>query len=68
MHSGYGIAFDEKGTWSFLNDYAKNVIIFGVENSSSFYADNRKNIFSVLGEGDTFGINGSFSLPEKKLY
>ena len=62
MHSGYGIAFDEKDTWDFLNDYAKNVIIFSFDTSSSSHADNGKNIFLVLGEGDTFGINGSFSL------
>ena len=37
---------------------AKNVIIFGVNNSSSSHDDNLKNNFLVLGEGDTFGING----------
>ena len=60
MYSDYGIAFDGKDTWSFGNDYAKTVIIFGVDNSSSSHADNRKNNFLVLGEGDAFGINGSF--------
>ena len=34
-HSGQGIAFDGKGEWSFGNDPARNVIIFGVDNSSS---------------------------------
>ena len=29
MYSGYGIAFDEKNKWSFDNDYATNVIVFG---------------------------------------
>ena len=33
--------------------------------SSSSDADNRKNNFLVLCEGDTSGINGSFSAPEK---
>ena len=33
VNSGYGIAFDGKGSWSFNNDFAKNVIIFGVDNS-----------------------------------
>ena len=55
VYSGYGIVFDGKGKWSFGNDYAGNVIIFGVDNSSSSHADNLKNNFSILGEGDTFG-------------
>ena len=47
VYSGYGIAFGGKGTWNFGNDYAKNVTIFGVDNSSSSHADNHKNNFSV---------------------
>ena len=35
-YNGRGIAFDGKGYWSFDNDTARNVIIFGVDNSSSF--------------------------------
>ena len=31
VHNGYGIAFDGKGKWSFGNDLAKNVIVFGVD-------------------------------------
>ena len=67
VYSVYGIEFDEKDMWSFGNDYAKNVVIFGVGNSSLSYADNHKNDFLVLGEGDTFGINESFGAPEKKF-
>ena len=67
VYSGYGIAFDGKGEWSFGNDYARNVIIFGSDNSSLSHADNLKNNFLVLGEGDTFRINGSFGAPEKSL-
>ena len=44
VFSGYGIVFDGKGGWSFGNDYARNVIIFGVD-SSSFHADNFNNFF-----------------------
>ena len=33
MYSSYGIVFDGKGEWSFRNDYARNVIIFGFNNS-----------------------------------
>ena len=34
---------------------------------SSSHADNLKNDFRLLGEGDAFGFNGTFSAPEKKL-
>ena len=45
VYSGYGIAFDGKGECSFDNDYARTVIIFKVNNSSSSQADNLKKIF-----------------------
>ena len=34
MYIGYGMAFDGTGSWSFGNDFARNVVIFGVDNSS----------------------------------
>ena len=40
VFSGYGITCDSAGSWSFDNDTARNVIIFGVDNSSSTHADN----------------------------
>ena len=48
MHSGYGITFNSLGSCSFGNDIAGNVLTFGFDNSSSFHADNVKNIFLVL--------------------
>ena len=51
----------------FCNDYARNVVVFGIDTSSSSHIDNHKNEFLILGEGDTFGINGSFGAPEKKF-
>ena len=65
VYSGYGIGFDEKYEWRFGNGYARNIIIFGVDNSSSSRTNNLKNNFLKLGDGDTFGINGSFGSPEK---
>ena len=50
----------------FGNDLARNVIIFGVDNSLSSHTDNLKNDFLILGEGPTFCINGSFGASEKK--
>ena len=54
VYSGYGITFDSVGSWSFDNDAARNVIIVGINSSSSSHADNRKNNFLVLGEDPTF--------------
>ena len=66
VYSSYGTGFDGAGSWSLGNDRDRSVVIFSVDNSSSFHADNRKNIIFTVGEGDTFGINGSFE-PEKKF-
>ena len=68
VYSGYGIAFGGKGEWSFENDLARNAIIFGADISWLTRADNFKSNFIVLYEGDTFGINGCFGTPEKKVY
>ena len=43
MYPGYGIGFDTKTSFSFPNDgFGKNVIIFGVDMSSSVHVDNKK--------------------------
>ena len=67
VYSGYRIGFDGKGSWSFGNDFARNVVIFGVDNSSSSHTDHFKNDFLILGKGDTFGINRSFGALERKF-
>ena len=67
VYIGYGIAFDGTDSWSSGSDFARNVVIFSVDNSPSSHADNQKNDFLVVAEGDTFSINGSFGTPEKKL-
>ena len=51
-YNGPGIAFDGEGSRSFGNDFARNVVIFDVDNSSSSHTDNhKKNNFLVLAEG-----------------
>ena len=45
VYSGYGIASDGKSEWSSANETARNVIVSGVDNSSSSHTDNFKNIF-----------------------
>ena len=67
LYSLYGITFDSTGSWSFDNEFARIIIVFGVDNSSSSHSDNRRNNFSILGEGPTYGISGSFGSPEKKF-
>ena len=67
MYSGYGIEFDGKDEWNFRNDLAENIIIFDVYNSSLSHTDNRKSYFLILGEVDTFGINGSLMVHQKKV-
>ena len=41
-YSGYGIGFDRKGFYLIGNEIGRNVIIFGVDMSSSTKIDNRK--------------------------
>ena len=67
VYSCNGITFDGEGSWSSDNDFTRNVIIFGADNSSPSYAANHKNNFFMLCEGTFFGVNGSFSSPEKKV-
>ena len=67
MYSGYEIAFNGGDHWSFDYGTPRNVIIFGVDNSSSSYVGNLKSNFLILAKGTTFGINGNFGSPEKKL-
>lgn len=43
----------EAGSWSFGNDFAKNIVIFGLDNNSSIRTDNYEINCLVLGEGPT---------------
>ena len=42
------MTFDGKDAWSFNDDFARNVIIFGDDNSSSCHTNNLKNDLSSL--------------------
>ena len=66
VHGGYRITFGSAGSWDSGIDFARNVVVSGVDNSSSSHSDNQKNNFLMLGVGSTYGINGSFGSPEKK--
>ena len=67
MCIGYKIAYVGKGMWSFVNNCARNVIIVGLDNSSFSHADDSKNNFLVLCEGDTFGTMEALTHQRKSL-
>ena len=67
MYNGYEIAFDDVDLWIFDNNFAGNVVIFNVDNSSSSHTDNCKNNFLVLGKEPTDDIHGSIGTAEKKF-
>ena len=64
-YTGYGLCFDEGGEFSHTvrqgnfdrTTDARNVIIFGVDMSSSIYATNRANNIYVMGKEFIQGIN-----------
>ena len=53
--------------WSYGNDFSRNVVTFGVDNTSSSHTNNQKSNFLVLGEGSTEDINDGLGAAEKKL-
>ena len=58
-HSRCGTGFDRKGEFWFGDEVARNVIIFGVDMSSSTKIDNRKKDFLILGKGPTQGLENT---------
>ena len=67
IYNGWGIALDGEGSWSFDNDLARNVIIFGVDNNLSSHTANWINNFLILGERPRDGINDSTGAAGKKI-
>ena len=65
-YSGYGIGCDRKGFLSISNEIDKNVIVFGVDMSSSSKIGNRKKDILILGKGPTQGLE--HTLSAEKLY
>ena len=54
-----------EGLWNFDNHFTRNVIIFGVDNSSSSHTNNPKNNILMLDEVPSDGINDSASAAGK---
>ena len=67
-YSGYGIGFDGTGFYSHPSGgTGRNVIIFGVDMSSSTKIDNKGKDILILGKGPTQGL-GEHSLSAEKMY
>ena len=66
-YSSYGIRFDRRSSFSFLNGgLGQNVLIFGAGMGSSVHIDNKKKGILVLGKGPTQGLDDT--LTAEKTY
>ena len=66
-YSNYGIGFDRKSSFAFLcTGWGRNVIIFGVDMSSSTKIDNKKKYILILDKGPTQGLE--HTVPAEKMY
>ena len=66
-YSGYGIAFGRRSSFSFPGGgFGQNVLIFGVDMSSSAHIDNKKKDILVLEKGPTQGLE--YTLTAEKMY
>ena len=54
-YSGYGNGFDRNGSYSTGNEVGRNIIIFGVDMSSSSHINNKKDTL-ILGKGPIQGL------------
>ena len=65
-YKGYGICFDEGGTFSMGNiNNGRNILIFGVEESSVVHSNNKANNIYVMGDGIVQEINDTTLYAEK---
>ena len=75
-YKGYGICFDEGGTFSHKiiedgrahNTMGRNAIIFGADMSSSIHATNRAKHIYVMGEGLVPGIHDTTLYAQKNYW
>ena len=67
QYSRCGIGFDRKGSFSFPGGgFGQNVIVFGVDKSSSVHVDNKKKDILILEKGPTQGLE--HTLTAEKMY
>ena len=75
-YTEYGLCFDEGGEFSHTvkqgnfnrTTSAKNVIIFGVDTSSSIHTTNRANNIYIMGKDFIQGINDTTIYAEKLFH
>ena len=66
-YSGYGIGIDRRSSFSFPSGgFGQNVLIFGIDTSSSFHIDKKKKDILVLAKGPTQGLERT--LTTEKMY
>ena len=73
-YSGYGIGFDRRSSFSFPR-FGQNVLIFGVDMSTSTHIGNKKKDILELGRGPTQGLESTaekmrsinFTITKKKF-
>ena len=66
-YSGYEIGFDRRSSFSIPGfEFGQNVVIFGVDMSSSSHIDNKKKNILVLGKAPTQGLE--HTLTAEKMY
>ena len=66
-YSGYGIGFDRRSNfWFSSGGFGQNIIIFGVNMSSSAHVDNKKKDILILGKGPTQGLE--HTLTDERMY
>ena len=66
-YSGFGIRFDKTSSFSFPGSgFGQNVLILGVDMSSSAHIGNKKKDILVLGKGPTQGLE--HTLTAEKMY
>ena len=68
-YSGYGTRFDRRGSFSFPGGgFGQNVIIFGVDMSSSAHIDNNGKNILILGIGTTQGLEHTLTAEKNVFY
>ena len=66
-YSGFGIGFDRKSSFTFPGGgFGQNVLIFGIDMSSSAHIDIKKKDILVLEKGPTQGLE--HTLTAEKMY
>ena len=67
QYSSFGIRFDRKSVFSFPGmGFGQNIILFGVDMSSSVHVDSKKKDISILGKGAIQGLE--HTLTADKIY